>query len=231
MEKAILNVKNLSVSIGKEKILDNLSFSLSKGDTLVVLGPNGAGKTVLLRALIGAFPHDGEVIWKEGVKIGYVPQRLSFIKDTPLSVKEFFLLNFNKEVEKPENRITGTLRSLGIDEGILEKKIGDISSGQFQRVLVGWALLGEPDVLLFDEPFAGIDVLGQQSVYKFLKDVKQEKNLTIILVSHELNIVHNFATKILCLRKKLVCFGSPEEILTTKNLNALYGEELEYHFH
>jgi len=226
MKNIILNVKNLSVSLGNEKIIENLSFKVREGEVLVVLGPNGAGKTVLLKTLIGAFPYKGKIIWKKGTKIGYVPQRLPFIKNVPLSVKEFFFL---KKVSQEE--INNIMDSLKVSKDILDKKIGDLSSGQFQRILVGWALIGNPQVLLFDEPFAGIDISGQESIYDLLKELKEQKNLTILLVSHELNIVYKFASKILCLRKKLLCYGTPLEILSPESLAELYGGEVKFHFH
>jgi zinc transport system ATP-binding protein len=147
MERSlILEVRNLTVKLDNETILENLNFEVREGDVLVILGPNGAGKTVLLKTLLGLLPYEGKIKWKENVKIGYVPQRLPFIKDVPLSVEEFFKL---KRVT--EEKIQKVLLSVGIkDLAILKKKIGDLSSGQFQRMLIAFALVDEPQVLLFD---------------------------------------------------------------------------------
>ena len=92
MSEFILKVKNLNVELGREQIIKNLSFEVKKGDVLTILGPNGAGKTVLLKTLLGLLPYNGEIYWKPGIKIGYVPQRLPFIKNIPISVNEFFEL-------------------------------------------------------------------------------------------------------------------------------------------
>src|SRR3989344_472804 len=178
MDKGIiLKVENLSVRLEGELILDNLSFEVKEGDVLTVLGPNGAGKTVLLKALMGILPLKGTIEWQTGVKIGYVPQRLPFIKDTPMDVGEFFGL---KGVSVKE--IKEVLDSVGLPEDILEEKIGELSSGQFQRILIGWALVSGPRVLLFDEPTTGIDIGGQESVYDLLEKLNKERNLTILLV-------------------------------------------------
>ena len=227
MKSVVLSVKDLSVTLNSERVLEDLSFDVNSGEILTILGPNGAGKTVLLRALIKALPYTGSVSWKKGLKIGYVPQRLPFIKELPLSVKEFFEL---KKV--PEKRIGEVLRSTGLkDMKLLDKRVGDLSSGQFQRILVAWALAGNPDVLLFDEPFAGVDISSQETIYDFLEKLHKTKNLTIILVSHDLSIVYKFATRVLCLNKKGLCFGAPRKVLTSENLSKLYGGGVKFYSH
>jgi zinc transport system ATP-binding protein len=225
MENIILRVKNLDVRLDKEEILKDLSFEVKEGEVLTILGPNGAGKTVLLKTLLGILPYKGEIEWKKGIKIGYVPQRLPFIKDIPMSVREFFQL---KDVSEKE--IKEILNSIGLKEEILKKKIGELSSGQFQRILVGWALSLNPQVLLFDEPMTGIDIGGQESVYNLLEKLKREKNLTILLVTHDLSIVYKFATNCLCLNKKMLCCSAPKE-LTSERLSQLYGGKIKFYQH
>jgi len=210
---------------GEEVIID-LSFNVDEGEVLAILGPNGAGKTTLLKALLGIVPYEGVVEWREGVKVGYVPQRLPFIKDVPLSVKEFFQLENVSESETKE-----ILRSIGLGEEFLGKKIGDLSSGQFQRILIGWALASDPNVLLFDEPLAGIDIGGQESVYNLLERLKEEKNLTILFVTHELSIVYRLADRVLCLNKKMLCSGAPKEKLTPEAISNLYASPVKFYQH
>jgi len=224
-EKIVLKVENLNVELEGEEILKDLSFEVKEGEVLTILGPNGAGKTILLKTLLGILPFKGKIKWKPGVKIGYVPQRLPFIKDIPMSVKEFFDL---KNVSGKESE--DILKSIGLGKDILKKKIGDLSSGQFQRILVGWALAKNPQVLLFDEPMTGIDIGGQESVYNLLEKLKREKNLTILLVTHDLSIVYKFATNCLCLNKKVLCYSTPKE-LTTERLSQLYGGEIKFYEH
>jgi len=226
MLEIILEVKNLKVELEARKIIENLSFKVRKGDVLTILGPNGAGKTVLLKALLGFLPYQGEIHWTSNTKIGYVPQRLPFIKDIPLSIKEFFKLKGAKEKEIEEN-----LSSVGLNKGFLNKKIGDLSSGQFQRVLIAWSLSLNPQVLLFDEPTTGIDIGGEETIYGLLKKLKKEKDLTILLVTHDLSVVYKFSNYVICLNKCPICQGWPKEILTRETLQKLYGEEVKFYQH
>jgi len=221
----ILKVTNLNVSIENEEIIKDLSFEVKEGDVLTVLGPNGTGKTVLLKTLLGILPYKGEIKWEKEVKIGYVPQRLPFIKETPMSVEEFFEL---KRASRKE--IREILNSVEFGSA-LNKKIGELSSGQFQRILVAWALVGNPDVLLFDEPTTGIDIGGEETIYGLLAKLKKEKDLTILLVTHDLSVVYKFSNSVICLNKCPICQGSPKEVLIPEILRKLYGEEVKFYEH
>jgi len=222
----VLKVRALSVELEGEKVINNLSFEVKKGDTLTILGPNGAGKTVLLKTLLGLLPYKGEIEWKKNIRIGYVPQRLPFIKDIPLSVKDF--LKLKKSSEKEIEKI---LNSVGLKEALLDKKMGDLSSGQFQRILIAWSLIENPLVLLFDEPTTGIDIEGEETVYRLLARLKRDRELTILLVTHDLSVVYTFSNYVVCLNKQPICYGFPQEVLTPENLKRLYGEEVKYYRH
>jgi zinc transport system ATP-binding protein len=225
-KKIILEVKNLCVSLGGEEILKNLSFSVYEDEVLAILGPNGGGKTTLLKALLNIVPYKGEIKWKENIKIGYVPQRLNQIKDVPLNIKEFFELEDIKTEEA-----LNILKILGLSEDVLFKKINELSSGQFQRILIGWSIAKNPEVLLFDEPLTGIDIGGQETVYNLLAKLKKEKKFTIIFVTHELSIVNNLADNVLCLNKEMLCYSNPETILNPEILSKLYLEEVKFYHH
>jgi len=225
-KKIILNVKNLCVSLGGEEILKNLSFSVYEDEVLAILGPNGGGKTTLLKALLNIVPYKGEIKWKENIKIGYVPQRLNQIKDVPLNIKEFFELEDIKTEET-----LNILKILGLNEDVLFKKINELSSGQFQRILIGWSIAKDPEVLLFDEPLTGIDIGGQETVYNLLAKLKKEKKFTIIFVTHELSIVNNLADNVLCLNKQMLCNSTPEKVLNPELLSKLYSEEVKFYHH
>jgi zinc transport system ATP-binding protein len=222
----VLRVRDLSVELGGETVIDNLSFELKKGDTVTILGPNGAGKTVLLKTLLGLLPYKGEIKWEKNITIGYVPQRLPFIKDIPLSVKDFLKLKSSSEKE-----IAATLNSVGFKQNFLDKKTGELSSGQFQRLLIAWSLIQNPQVLLFDEPTTGIDIEGEETIYRLLARLKKDRELTILLVTHDLSVVYTFSNYVVCLNKQPVCYGRPREILTPENLKSLYGEEVKFYRH
>jgi len=229
-ENLILKVKNLNVELGKEKIIENLSFEVKEGEIFTILGPNGAGKTTLFRTLLGLIPYQGEISWMpEDPKIGYLPERLSRakFKELPISVREFFRFK-----ENSDEKILEILKFVGLENSkILEKSPGDLSSGQFQRVLIGWSLIGKPQILFFDEPSTGIDIGGEETIYSLLYKFWKERNLTVLLITHDLNIVYKYSTNVLCLNRKAVCSGPPRRILTPKNLEKLYGTEIKFYKH
>jgi zinc transport system ATP-binding protein len=222
----ILKVSNLNVVLDHEMIIEKLSFEVKRGEVLTILGPNGAGKTVLLKTLLGLLPYKGKFEWAKGIKIGYVPQRLPFIKDIPLSVEDFFRLK-----ESSEKEIEEVLNSVGYDKDFFSKKIGDLSSGQFQRILIAWALAGKSQVLLFDEPTTGIDISAEETIYNLLAKLQEERNLTILLVTHDLSVVYKFSSQVICLNRQVICYGPPREILTPESLQNLYGGEVKYYQH
>ena len=226
MAEPILKVKNLNVRLGNEEIINGLSFEAEKGDVLTILGPNGAGKTVLLKTLLGLLPYQGKIHWMPGIKIGYVPQRLPFVKDIPLSIQEFFKLKGAGEKEAKE-----ILSLVGLNEDFLGKRMGDLSSGQFQRILVAWSLSLNPQILLFDEPTTGIDIGGEETIYGLLAKLKEERNLTILLVTHDLSVVYKFSNYVICLNRCPICQGFPKEVLTSETLQKLYGEEVKFYEH
>jgi len=226
-EENILEVKNLTISFDGEKVIDNLSFNVKPGENLVIIGPNGAGKTVLLKALLGMLEFEGEINWKKEIKIGYVPQKILPEKNIPLSVEEFFGF---KHIA-PE-QIKKAVQSVGINNlAILKKKMSAVSSGQLQRILIAWSLIDNPEILLFDEPTSGIDIGGEETVYNLLNKIDKERELSMILVSHDLNVVYKMADSVLCLNKKAVCFGAPEEAISSENLKRLYGGEVKFYGH
>jgi zinc transport system ATP-binding protein len=226
MAETILKVENLNVKLDDELIICNLSFEVKRGEVLTILGPNGAGKTVLLKTLLGIFPFEGKIDWAKGIKIGYVPQRVPFVRDFPISIEEFFKLK-----TKDEKEIREVLKLIGFGEKFLKKNLGELSSGQYQRILVAWALIGNPDVLLFDEPTTGIDISGEETIYQLLERLKKGKNLTIILVTHDLSIVFKFSDYVICLNKCPICQGKPKEVVTPESLSKLYGQEIKFYEH
>ncbi len=222
-----LVVKNLSVTLGEQKIIENLSFEVERGETLVVLGPNGAGKTTLLRALLGIIPYEGEILWRVENKSYLPPTELLQRREIlPLTVEDFYGL---KGVAKQAAQ--DSLRSVGLEDGVYKKKMAHLSTGQFQRLSIAWALVDKPDTLLFDEPTSGIDIGGAETIYSLLHEFWKKYNLTIILVTHDLSVVWEHADNVLCLNKQGVCYGVPKKALTTKNLRQLYGVGVKYYQH
>lgn len=225
-DEPVLQVSDLEVTLEGRVVLTDLSFTVRRGEILTILGPNGAGKTVLLRALLGTVPHQGTITWKKGTRIGYVPQRLPYIRNIPLSVADFFAL---KKGAGPD--VGGMLRTVGLGAELSKNRIGDLSSGQFQRVLIAWALAGDPEVLLFDEPTTGVDIGGEETVYALLARLHRERNLTMLIVTHDLAVVHRLSSTVLCLNRQPLCQGPPISTLTPENLRRLYGPEVKFYEH
>lgn len=222
--KKLLSVSNLRLELGGQVLFEDLSFELAERETLVVLGPNGAGKTVLLKTLLGLIQGQGQISWSAGVKIGYVPQRIPLNKDLPVTVKDFFeLKGINPE------KAGKALQGVGVEAAdFLERQLGLLSSGQFQRVLIAWALAGDPDVLLFDEPLAGIDVGGEETIYTLLRRTQKERKLAVVLVTHDLSTVYSLASNVLCINGKIFCYGPPRQVLTPRLLQDVYGSEMKF---
>jgi zinc transport system ATP-binding protein len=218
----LLEVENLSVSLSEEKVLEDLSFELERKEILVILGPNGAGKTVLLRTLLGLVPFEGQISWEKGTKIGYVPEGLTAPQNLPLNVSEFFGFKnyFPKDVFQ-------ALSWVGMKNfSLSEKRLDALSFGQFKRILIAWALIDNPRVLLLDEPLIGLDIHGRETIYDSLVKLWQEKKQSVILVSHEIGEVCKKADKILALNKKILFYGPPEKVVTSKNLAKIYGHSV-----
>ena len=241
MDNTILKVENLGVSFDGNYVLKDLDFLVNKGDVLAIVGPNGAGKSVLFRALLGLIPHFGRMEWAPNLKISYVPQKFAIDRELPLSTEEF--LQFKK---KSHSEIIDVLKSVGIGadhkndpehhtrhikDHVLNQRLGWLSGGQLQRVLIAWSLLDNPDVLLFDEPTAGIDLGGEETIYNLLKKLHNERNFTILLISHDLNIVYKYANSVLCINKEMICHGIPTEVLDPQSLAKLYGGEAGFYKH
>lgn len=234
--ESILKVENLSVEFNGHKILDDINFEVARDSTLAVIGPNGAGKSVLFKSILNLVPHKGNIVWANDAKIGYVPQKLAVEKDLPLTVNEF--LHFKENDDKKIFEVMESVGFLNIsehphnDKRVLENRLGDLSGGELQRVLIAYALLGKPNVLLFDEPTAGVDVVGEETVYGLINKLKSNEDLTIIFISHELEVVNRYADSVLCLNKEKICFGVPSAAINKNVLEKMYGEETHiYHHH
>jgi zinc transport system ATP-binding protein len=213
----VLNVSNLTVRLQNQTIIDNVSFKVKTGTTLAVLGPNGAGKTMLFRTLLNLVPHEGKIEWEEKVKIGYVPQNIA-VGDIPLSVREFLAFRNAKNV-------ASCLEAVRLDEKDLsQKRLGILSGGQMRRVLIAWALIDNPNVLLLDEPTTGVDIGGEEPILVMLNDLKKTMRMTILLITHDVHIVNEYSDSLLGLNKCVTFFGESKEIMNPTVQRTLYGE-------
>jgi zinc transport system ATP-binding protein len=220
-DDVILKVSNLRVEFSNQPIIDNVTFEIKRGITLAIVGPNGAGKTTLFRALLNLIPYKGEIEWGGKIKIGYVPQILS-VRDIPISVKEFLSYK-NESVQDMKD----VLSSVGLDsETMIDKSLATLSGGQMRRVLIAWAIVDKPDVLLFDEPTSGVDLDSEEAIYGMLRRLTAKNKITLLLISHDLHIVREYSDYALALNKCLVFFGESKDVMDPATQKLIYGEPI-----
>ena len=231
MTEAALEVRDLSVGFGDTRVLQNVTFTLQQGASLAIIGPNGAGKSVLLRALLGSIQSHGRIRWSASARIGYVPQKLDIERNLPMT--GFDLLRARIALAPQSRvRVDDTLNRVGLSPDSAEQLLGTFSGGQFQRLLIAFALLGEPNVLMFDEPTAGVDEPGQDQLELLIHRLHDEQRLTILFISHDLSVVSKDADRVLCLGHRHEYFlGPPTEILKPEILQEAYGMPLRFHVH
>ena len=226
----ILSVQDLGIHFDNRRVIHNLSFDVNEGDNVAMIGPNGAGKTVLLKALLGLLPYQGKVCWSPGVRLGYVPQKIAADRQMPIRVRDLLAAKADVLKLHPDS-VDAVAAMVDLRKEVLRSGIGVISGGQFQKALIAFALLGEPTVLLFDEPAASLDELAEEKVYEVVERLQRERHLTVLLVSHDLSIVYRAANKVLCVSKDIVCFGAPREVLTPATLEAMYSAPPQFFLH
>ncbi len=221
----MLRVIDLSVKLGDRPVLDNVSFQVEKGTTLAIVGPNGAGKTTLFRALLNVTPYSGKIEWNGAVRIGYVPQRMT-VTDVPISVNEFLSLKQKTGTEE-------SILSVGLDRDVLRRRLSVLSGGEMQRVLISWAILDRPNVLLFDEPTSDVDIGSEELVYEILNKLERELGMTVLLISHDIHVVMHYSDETLALNKSVTYFGESKNLSDPGLLGKIYGSStiLDRHIH
>ena len=221
-----IDVENLTVRYPGHDLpsLQDISLRVRRGEMAIVIGPNGSGKSTLLRAILGLVASEGRIrifgcpIRAALDRIGYVPQRLLFDATLPLTAREVLEMPRRRPGRDGLSFAVSTMRL----EPLLDRPIGHLSGGQFQRVLIGRALVTRPEVLLLDEPEAGVDVTGETRLYDEIASLAKETGLTALICSHELELVARYADLVICVNRRLICHGSPAAVLTEENLRQLY---------
>lgn len=231
-----VEIKNLGVKAGNDEILRNVNIDIYCGELTVIIGKNGAGKSTLIKSITGENTHTGSIKFKdlknnmiENLRVGYVPQKLFIEKSAPVSVYDMmaaligsapvFLFKSKKLYGYIQNR-------LGIfdAEGLIDKKLGDLSGGELQRVLLATACTPVPNLLILDEPVSGIDRNGIEKFYKTLNELKKGYDLSIILVSHDLELASKYADKMVLIDKTVLKAGKPSDVVQSKEFKEVFSQ-------
>lgn len=228
-------IENFSVHIGKTEIFNNVNIHIHCGELTALIGPNGAGKSTLLKAILGEVAHEGKLNYVDAKGahtgkplIGYVPQYLNFDLSTPTSVMDIFMASLtNKPVWLyPERhwrkRVLTSLKRVRA-EHLIDRRLGALSGGELQRVLLALALDPMPDLLLLDEPVSGVDQNGLELFYEIVAELRQSSDLAIILISHDLNLVAKHADRVVLLNKTVVCSGTPTDVFADARTRQIFG--------
>ena len=222
-----LRVENLSVTIGTDKILSNVNFHAHCGEMVALIGPNGAGKSTLINAILGQREYDGVIAFSEPgqrskkPRIGYVPQSPAFDPSDPVSVADLFACCQSR---RPAFLgLSKSFRSLVLEclervhgENLIDKRIGSLSGGELQRVLLALALEPLPNILILDEPLSGVDVEGQTSLMDMLAEIRKTYDLSILMTTHDFSLLPRYADKGVLIDRGIQVQGSPEAVLASQ---------------
>ncbi len=241
----LVSLRDVWVDRGGRPIIRGVSADVARGRITALIGLNGSGKSTLLRALVGELPYRGRVEFRCGHDhshprpdhVGYVPQRLSIDPRLPITVRDLLGLALKRGPlflglgRSLTARVRGLLERVGVAD-LLDVPVDGLSGGQLQRVLLALALEPKPELLLLDEPAAGIDFQSQQSFYELISDLNRRTGVTILLVSHDVSMVGRLADHVLCLRDGVIqCQGPPDRILTPETLAGTFGPEMQVFAH
>jgi len=222
LTNALISAKNVSVLKNQKSILENIDIQINKKDFITIIGPNGAGKTMLLKCLMGFYkPTSGMIERKEKLKIGYMPQSINVINTMPITVKDF--ITVKKKYDDVSLHKVITEVNLG---EIVNKQLSVLSGGEMQRVLLARSLLNNPDLLILDEPAQNLDISGQLNFYKLIQEIYSKRDISILMISHDLHLVMVSTKKVLCLYKHICCSGAPQQIAKDPEFLSMFGKDM-----
>lgn len=220
---ALIRAIEIGLCIGEKQTLHDISFQLEAGQITTIIGPNGAGKSSLVSIVIGLNRHfDGQVIRQPGLSMGYLPQHSTINPLMPLTVKR--LMSLTHKTSKVE--VVQALEKTGV-ASLINQQVSSLSGGETQRVMLARTLLGKPDLLVLDEPTAGVDVTGEVQMYDLISQIRDETGCAILMVSHDLHLVMSKTDQVLCLNQHLCCSGQPESVSKHPEYLALFGDKTE----
>ena len=215
----LVKLENTGVMIDNKWLVKGVSLEVKKGKIVTLIGPNGSGKSTTAKIALGIYKKiDGEVE-KYTNKVGYVPQKISIDWTLPLRVKDFMVLTENLK----DKDINEALSLTGVIQ-LKNKNLGDLSGGEFQRVLIARAISKKPDLLVLDEPVQGVDFKGELALYELIKGISEKLGCGILLISHDLHVVMSATDHVLCLNGHVCCSGTPQSVVKDSKYKELFGD-------
>ena len=218
--KTLVKLNNAGFRINEKWLVQGVSLHVERGKIITLIGPNGSGKSTTAKIALGIYKKIEGQVEKYTNKIGYVPQKISIDWTLPLRVKDFMSLTESLEEEK----INEALSLTGVIH-LKDKNLGDLSGGEFQRVLLARAISKKPELLVLDEPVQGVDFTGEIALYELIKKISEELNCGILLISHDLHTVMSATDHVVCLNGHVCCSGSPSDVARNNEYKALFGEQ------
>ena len=244
--ETIIELKDIAFAYGESSVLKDFSLDIHKGDYLGIIGPNGGGKSTLIKIMLGLLAAKGQVKlfgkdindFKDWSKIGYVSQQATHIDASfPMTVEGVVSMGCYSKIglfrflnSKDKEKVTQALRHVEMEE-YRTRLIGDLSTGQQQRVFIARALAGEPEVIILDEPTTGVDAKMQEQFYAFLRKLNKEMHITLILASHDLDTIEQEATELICINKTLVYCGMAKEFRTHESFSSFHESTDKFTHH
>lgn len=237
MSKKIVEMKNVTVTIDGQTILEDISFDIFQKSILFIIGPNGAGKTTLIKVLLGIIKQSAGDIFINGQKntpqviaqnCGYVSQYFDVDRQFPISVEE--VIDLNADGPEEGRKIREALQLVDAEK-LLHRTISALSGGELQKVLIARALANKPKILILDEPTNNLDIQSQHELFRLLGELKANQEISILVISHDINVVSENADRVVCLNKRLGCTGKPFQVLTKEVLEGVYGRSLAFYGH
>jgi zinc transport system ATP-binding protein len=212
----LISAKHLGFRAAGAVILRDVGFEVRAGEIVTLIGPNGSGKTTLLKALLGLMPATGKIVRKPSLRIGYVPQNFPRDMSLPMTVGRFARLFADGDA------VDAALARVGI-AALRDRQIARLSGGELARVLLARAIAGRPELLILDEPLAGVDVAGEAALYHLIAEIRDEIGCGVVLVSHDLHVVMAQADRVVCLNGHVCCEGRAEQVVRDPAFAQLFG--------
>ena len=233
-DSCCLRIQNLSVNIGGDKILRDVNLHIHCGQMVALIGPNGAGKSTLIKAILGEREYEGIIAFsapgmrhRKPPRIGYVPQSPSFDPGDPVTVADLFaccqsrrpaFLGLSREMREKTMECLERVHG----EELIDKRVGTLSGGELQRVLLALALEPLPNILILDEPLSGVDVEGQNGLMEMLDEIRRRFDLSILMTTHDFGMLHQYADNVVLIDHAILKKGAPEEVLSSEEFRAVF---------